>query len=330
MGWVAVDDIKGTLKSGKPSSLKLDGYLLKNLDDIPRFLKLAYDCVGIISGHGKVRIGKSSMAIGTVGSYVAWRLAGGKCRCHQETIEGKEKWVLDYLVHPKRKVKFDLYENIAFNAEELQDKATKLYDKYGKNQILVYDEGRQGLDSARAMEAINKGMQDFFQTCGMMGHVILIVLPNFFKLHEDYAVARSLFLIDVYADRHHERGYYSFYNEIQKEKLYYFGKKRIGVRAKYDASNENFWGKFSSLFPFDREEYDKLKRDAIKKIKRSQVQQKYKRQRDAAFFMLKKNADLSSEDIANEISAISRSKVSGRSVRWSIAAISRQKVEDID
>jgi ABC-type xylose transport system permease subunit len=44
------------------------------------------------------------------------------------------------------------------------------------HSVLVYDEGRAGLDSARAMENINKAMQDFFQECGQYGHVIIIVL----------------------------------------------------------------------------------------------------------------------------------------------------------
>jgi len=36
----------------------MDGYLKSNLDDILKILRLAYDCFAVISGHGKVRIGK--------------------------------------------------------------------------------------------------------------------------------------------------------------------------------------------------------------------------------------------------------------------------------
>jgi len=180
------------------------------------------------------------------------------------------------------------------------------------------------------MESINKGMEDFFQTCGFMGHVILIVLPNFFKLHEDYAIARSWFLIDVYSDKQHRRGYFSFYNEEQKEKLFYFGKKRIGIRAKYTSASENFWGKFSSWFPFDREEYDKLKKESIKKIRKTRQQQKWKKQRDAAIFLVKKYSDLKSDEIADELSALSRQKISGSRIRYAIGNISKQNIEDID
>ena len=91
-------------------------------------------------------------------------------------------------------------------AEDLMKKAEQL----PKNSVIIYDEGRSGLDSASAMTAINKTMSEFFQRCRVYHHVIIIVLPNFFKLHEDYAVARSQFLIDTYADEKFNRGYFSF------------------------------------------------------------------------------------------------------------------------
>lgn len=271
----------------------------------------------------------STLAIGTVGSYIAWLLAGGKVKCHQEIKDNKQVWVIDKVKMPTKKVNWNLEENICFSAEDLQDTAFKLYNKYGKGQVIVYDEGRQGLDSKRAMESINKGMEDFFQTCGFMGHVILIVLPNFFKLHEDYAVARSLFMINVYTDKNYNRGYFSFYNETQKERLYYFGKKRIGVRAKYTSASHNFWGKFSSWFPFDKDEYEKLKEQAMKKARIRKPNLKYFRQRNVCLYLLKKHAKLSSAEISKELSIISDCKISPRMIRHSIASITKEDVKKI-
>jgi intein/homing endonuclease len=37
----------------------MDEFLAINLMGIPRYLDKSYDCVGIVSGHGKVRIGKT-------------------------------------------------------------------------------------------------------------------------------------------------------------------------------------------------------------------------------------------------------------------------------
>lgn len=321
-----VTDIDGWDKRGNPQKgFYMDGYLKSNLDGIPRFLKKGYDCVGIISGMGKVRIGKSTEGI-QVGAYLAWLLAGGKMLCHQEVIDNKLKWIVDKIIKPKQKVRYRLKENIVFSAEQLMKTATKLYDKYGPNQVIVYDEGRQGLDSARAMESVNKGMEDFFQECGFMGHVILIILPNFFKLHEDYSIARSLFLINTYADKQFNRGYFSFYNEYQKEKLFYFGKKRIGIRAKYNATNPNFWGRFSGWTPFDKKEYESLKKKAIERKRKTRQQAKWKRQRDSAIYLIKKFAGISNRVISDELSIVSGQRISPRSIDYAISNITHQKI----
>jgi hypothetical protein len=260
-----------------------------------------------------------------VGAYIAWLLAGGRIKAHQEHLDGKEKWIIEGITNPANKVKFDLYENVVFSADQMMDTAVKLYKKYGPNQVIVYDEGRQGLDSARAMESINKGMEDFFQECGFMGHVILIVLPNFFKLHEDYAIARSLFLINVYANQKFQRGYFDFYNEIQKEKLFFFGKKRIGIRAKYAAANSNFSGRFTGWSPFNRQEYDELKKQALAKKRNTRIQQKFKKQRNCAIYLLKKNSEWSNQRISEELSVITGEKISPRTIDYAIEAISGVK-----
>ena len=36
----------------------MNGYLKDNLNEVPKFLKKSWDCVGIVSGSGRVRIGK--------------------------------------------------------------------------------------------------------------------------------------------------------------------------------------------------------------------------------------------------------------------------------
>ena len=179
---VLVTDIKRTLYKGTKKEKIVTGfymqpYLVRNLNPIPQFLAKAWDCVGIVSGRGLVRVGKSTMA-SQVCFYLAWLLAGGLVELDDDNKVIATK-------NPDKPVRFNLKENVVFSAEELQKRAVELYEKYGRNQVIMYDEGKQGLDSARSMESINKGMEDFFQECGFMGHVIIIVLPNFFKLHED-------------------------------------------------------------------------------------------------------------------------------------------------
>lgn len=298
-----ITDIKRVLKNKKViQGYYMDRWLKENLDDIPQFIRKDWDCVGIVSGHGKVRIGKSTMAM-QVCYYLAWILAGGQVIAN----EGGE--VLE-VISPKKEVRFTLEENVVYSAEQMQEAAKKLHEKYGKNQVILYDEGRQGLDSARAMENINKGMEDFFQECGVYGHIIIICLPNFFKLHEDYAVARSFFLIDVFHDKKYQRGYFNFYNDRQKENLYYFGKKRIGVSAKYASAYESFWGRFYSWMPFDKVEYEARKKEEIDKKRARRREKNLMIQRDILVYMLYKLYKIPYKEIQAQMKSVADFDVS--------------------
>lgn len=309
-----VTDIKRTLKNGKViDGYYMDRWLKENLDDIKPFLKKDWDCVGIVSGHGKVRIGKSTLAM-QICHYLAWVFAGGK-------IIANEKGEVQEVIQPKEKVKFSLEENVVFSADALQEAASDLYKKYGKNQVILYDEGKQGLDSARAMENINKGMEDFFQECGFMGHVIIICLPNFFKLHEDYAVARSFFLVDVFHDKEYNRGYFNFYNDRQKENLYYFGKKRIGITAKYNSAKESFWGRFYSWMPFDKQEYEKRKQIELEKKRARKRERNLLLQKDILIYAMNKHYKIPYEEIKQKMKEVGDFEIAVRTIRQSVERI---------
>lgn len=308
---------KGTTNQKEITGFYMDGYLKENMDSIPKFIKNDWDCVGIVSGHGKVRIGKSTIAA-QVGYYIAWMLAGG------QTITEREgnKYIFKKNVAPTNPVRFNLKENYVYNPDDLMDAAEKLYNKYGKNQVIIYDEGRQGLDSSRAMETINKGMEDFFQECGVYNHIILIVLPNFFKLHEDYAVSRSFFLIDCFHDEQYRKGYFNFYNERQKEYLYFFGKKKIGISARYNATNPSFWGKYTKWLPFNKEEYNRLKMEALKKKKINRRDKSWKLQRDVLMYAMNKSLNVKYDNIKDYLERFGDLKVSSDMI---MEAIKRTK-----
>lgn len=299
----------------------MDEFLAMNLMGVPRYLDKSYDCVGIVSGHGKVRIGKSTIAQ-QVAYFLAWLVAGGKMAKNERTGD----WFMSK--KPEKEVHFNLDDNIVFSPEGLMKKAADLYKKYGRNQVIIYDEGRAGLDSASAMQAINRAMQDFFQECGMYGHVIIIVLPNFFKLHEDYAVNRSLFLIDAYADRNLRRGFFNFYNEIQKEWLYYMGKKKIGSSLKYSDSRPSFSGRFTAFLPLDKEAYEGAKREALKQKELRNTERKWKKQRDAAIYLLKKIGEMSLKEIAAEMTVICGFTFTDQMARHAIESITHEKIDE--
>jgi hypothetical protein len=277
----------------------MDGYLSDNLNEIPKFLRGGWDCVIIISGHSKVRIGKSTLAT-QVGYYLAWLLAGG---------EKKEK---------EKEVPFS-NENFAFSPQQLMKKA----ETFPPHSVIIYDEAMTGLNSARAMENINKSMLDFFIQCGNLRQIIIIVLPNYFRLNEDIAVPRSLFLLDCYTDEKYHRGQFAFYNEGRKELLYSFGKKKYGTFQKYNATYPNFRGKFTDFMPnIDVELYEKQKKQARAKQKLSEYQKRIAKQRNALMWVLNREQGMSERVIAEKITVISGVKMSRRGVSGAINTIS--------
>lgn len=302
---VLVTDIPWTNKSGElKKGFSIDGYLAENLQPIPKFLKKEWDCVGIVSGHGKVRTGKSTMGA-QIGCYVAWLIAGGVMDLRRDPDTEKFLYPEGKIIkRPNKPLRFSL-NNLAFSPEELMEKGRNL----PKHSVIIYDEGRAGLDSKSAMTAMNKMLEDFFQECGQYGHVIIIVLPNFFKLHEDYSVSRSIFLVDVYHDENWNRGFFNFYNERQKEKLFFFGRKRIGITSRYAAASPSFFGNFSAWFPFDKDKYDIMKKVALKKKEIGKRSAKIKEQRDALIHMYKYDMDETMKSISERLSEVLKKKV---------------------
>lgn len=320
-----VTDVKRIINKGKPGEKEVTGYymdryLKENLDGIPNFLKKNWDVVGIISGQGLVGVGKSTFAA-QIGYYIAWMLAGGR------VIADKDGNTIK-IIPPTRELTFNLKENLVFSAEDLQDRAKELHDKYGKGQVIIYDEGRQGLDSKRAMESVNKGMEDFFQECRFYGHVFLIVLPNFFKLHEDYAVARSIFLCNCFVDKKLNRGYFHFFNHRQKENLYYFGKKKIGVTAKYNSASPSFWGRFTKWSPFDTKEYDAAKKKALEKKRQSRTDKKVRVQRNALLYLLNKTKKMKVEEISDRLQEMTGVNLTKQTIHDIISKINQTKIRD--
>jgi len=255
-----------------------------------------------------------------IGYFLAWLLAGGTM-----AMIGPDgnRWLVDK--RPDKEVRFDLKDNIVFSPEELMKKASDLFKKYGMNQVIVYDEGRAGLDSARAMQAINKVMQDFFQECGQYGHVIIIVLPSFFKLHEDYATSRSLFLVDVFADKNLRRGYFNFYTERQKEYLFLNGKKRLGTIAKYAGCNSSFMGRFTKFLPVPSDDYNKAKQKALKTKDLNRTDRKWKQQRDAALYLIRRETEMKYSVLAREMTVICGFPISSEMVSMAVSTVTKVK-----
>jgi hypothetical protein len=214
----------------------MDGYLRSNLNSIIYNMKQDYDTLGLISGSGMVRVGKSVIAQ-QAGFYCAEKLG----------------------------TKFGV-ENIVFSGKELMAAARRL----PKNSVIIYDEARAELNVRRVMENITKSLLDFFAECGMYNHLLLMVCPDFFELPKSVATSRSEFLINVKRvgvqkkDTEgeevvsFERGRFEFYNRRGKKMLYIVGKKAFDdydVGMKY----RSFDGNFTNTWIVDRKAYEEKK-----------------------------------------------------------------------
>lgn len=231
----------------------IDGYLATQLDSLIYNLKDDWDFVILVSGDRTVRVGKSVLAM-TVCAYIS---------------KGLEQ--LKLLIKP-----FCL-DDVYFNN---QDMMTAAYDK-PKYSVNMYDEGREGLAASKAMKAFQHDLLDFFAECGQLNQIFVIVLPDFFEMKEDMAVARSEFLINVFRKEQSvmrdmyktgtkipivklSRGFFEFFSRTKKKNLY--DKSRSTRRKSYFLVKRDFMGRFTNQYVFGEEDYRQKKKDSLKRF----------------------------------------------------------------
>jgi len=162
----------------------------------------------------------------------------------------------------------DIYFNSTVMITEAQEKP--------KFAISHYDEARESLASTKYAQRAQQDVIDFFNECGQLNQIFVLVLPDFFGLKEDIAVARSEFLLNVYRtetkkmiDLYHtgekrpivkfERGRFQFFNRTNKSKLLDMSKSK--KRKSYSLVKANFIGSFTNQYALDETKYKELKRE---------------------------------------------------------------------
>ena len=239
--------MKVKLSSGH--EIYLDSYLVNALDSLIYNVKNDWDFVIIITGDRMVRTGKSVLAI-NICAYLADKL----------------------------KTKYNL-NNIFFDSQEMID---KVHD-FPQYSVIHYDEGREGLAANKSGQQLQKDILDYFAECGQLNHVFVVVLPDYFELKENMAVARSECLINVYRNSREvevdiykdgqkkpvvkfDRGYFEFFNRDRKESLY--DRAKSTRRKSYSLIKANFRGRFTNNYgPIDEEGYREKKRNALARFK---------------------------------------------------------------
>ena len=234
--------MKYTLKNGK--ELYLNHQLKAMLDSLVYNANHDWDFVIIVTGDGMVRTGKSVLAL-NISAYLADRL----------------------------NTDFDL-GNVFFDSQEMIDFAQTA----PKNSVFQYDEAREALATAKRYSKIQQDLVDFFNECGQLNHIFVLVLPDFFSLNWELATNRSEVLINVFrTDKNttrrlkgtdevvpvtvFQRGSFEVFNRKAKAQLYWKS-KRTGLRQ-YNLVKALGPMNFTNNYPVSEDGYRELKKAAL-------------------------------------------------------------------
>ena len=211
-----------------PCEIYLDGKMKQNFDFYNKKRNLNWDVVGAVVG-----------------------LEG----------DGKTVMTLQYALYMDYKFNIN---HIVFTEEQFYE-AVDDEQKFPDGSCLVWDEADAAAEHFAS--TIIRAMTKKFKRIRKRRLVIFLVTPTFFDMNRYFAVHRLRFLIEVYSNGL-ERGFFNYFNIVQKRLLYFEGKKYWNMGA----ANASSYGRFTDLpkgFPVDMSkgsEYDKKKDEATKEI----------------------------------------------------------------
>lgn len=215
----------GSYPGQKTPGMFINDGVKHSIDILARNIQKDMQFVGLYSGDGTVRNGKSTCAQ-QHGYYYSKRVS---------QLTGKD-------------IPFTM-NNIVFRGEDLIEKAFKV----PKYSCIILDEGDDL--TTHYFSKLSMVLKKFFRKCGQLNLFIILILPDFFELPANYALIRSNYLINVHFLDEFTRGYFKFYGPKSKKNLYLYGKKW----KDYDATAPDFPGKFIHLYTVDEEEYREAK-----------------------------------------------------------------------
>lgn len=155
----------------------------------------------------------------------------------------------------------DIEKQICFTPEQVVNAINTL----PKFKAIVWDEARRGLNRRRSTGQINLEITDLFAECRQKNLFLIVTMPSFYDMDMNVAVWRSRALIHVYYkfkpddNRPLERGYFIFYNEEGKKKLYTTIENRRGYNYFFNPRFA-FRGRFTHQYVVDEHKYRDKKR----------------------------------------------------------------------
>lgn len=175
------------------STIYVDGYLLKKLENIKMIVKKNWDAVFIIVGDEGS--GKSTL------SFI----------CGQILTDNNLK-----------------LSNIAEGSADALKKLQELPD----GSLLICDEAELLFSSRETMSKEQKKLTNVMKVIRQKNMVLILVTPVFFDLAKYIAVDRARFLIRCYTNHNLDRGYFAYWGKKKKLKLYINGKAKYGSYAR--------------------------------------------------------------------------------------------------
>jgi len=219
-------------------------------------------------------------------------------------IDGKEGYgkttlaaQICYYVHYKTGRNFT-HEDIYFRVNKLLEKMQQTSSK-----IFLLDEAELDLLSEQRGRMQRYFMQ-MLMAARKKNHFIVVIIPTIKKL-KSFVVERAIGFIRVYSPDQISRGYYAYYDEEAKNRLYEnWQKKRKMEYKKFYTFNGRFPNKFKEFI--DEQEYEKKKDTAIESIGADEEKKpnKYRDQRDILIRFIKEKMNLTLKEMANEFEKI--------------------------
>ena len=159
----------------------------------------------------------------------------------------------------------DLEKQVCFTPEHFKEAVQTLE----KGKAIVWDEARRGLNRRRSTQDTNIEITDMLAECRQNNLFLVIVMPTFYDMDMNAAVWRTRLLIHVWYTWEEDqknpkplkRGYFRFYSEEGKKKLYTNKRWRQGYEYPY-LKNDSFEGTFPHFYCVDEREYRKRKRQS--------------------------------------------------------------------
>lgn len=182
----------------------------------------------------------------------------------------------------------------------------RLIDESPPGYSVLYDEGITGLDTQRTMSEVNHILRVKSTMCRKKRLFVAICVPSLFDIQKGIAIRRSFGMIKIYTNET-KRGFFTYYNRLNKRKLYIRGKKYEDMEAHRGGPPSRFL-KWSFI---DEKEYEIKKDEAHKEIyKEKDFFNKYKEQRNALINMVHYEFNINQTKIAEGMSKFTDHNIS--------------------